>query len=403
MRVRWIGLTLALVALGAAAGPPGDAPRGARHDRRHRVTGAAHDPSVPGAAGRPYAPDIGCPPLASDLTYRVHGIGGPAYRWHYDVPTGWTPEGVAAVRDAVAAGRRADGRWLQPAGEAGQRAPHQPPRWSPRRRRRSRRSTTTSTCSPAPTTFSFRYREPDTNRKRFNTFVVLPRPAAHGGVRDERGRPRRGPGRPRQPARPRRGQHREGQLTPDRSHGTERRCQLPVSGEAGGPSGSTIRRCAITPSRAPAATSSPSAWCCSCNAGCSSATTRASSRVPCRASRGVRPLDVRHRRSSPAGSRSARWSAALVAGVLADRLGRRFTLVLASVIFVVGALLEALARGRRCWSSADSCSARGRHRLGRQTALRRRERRRADRGRMVSLYQMAVTIGIFSPTGPTTR
>ncbi len=36
---------------------------------------------------------------------------------------------------------------------------------------------------------------------------------------------------------------------------------------------------------------------------------------------------------------------ALVAGVLADRLGRRFTLVLASVIFVVGALLEALAPG----------------------------------------------------------
>ncbi|MCB8955539.1 MAG: sugar porter family MFS transporter [Nocardioides sp.] len=87
---------------------------------------------------------------------------------------------------------------------------------------------------------------------------------------------------------------------------------------------------------------------------------------------------------------------ALVAGVLADRLGRRFTLVLASVIFVVGALLEALAPGttvlvvgRLVLGAGVGIASVAGPLYGAENAAAR------DRGRMVSLYQMAVTIGIF--------
>ncbi|WP_395658931.1 sugar porter family MFS transporter [Nocardioides sp.] len=87
---------------------------------------------------------------------------------------------------------------------------------------------------------------------------------------------------------------------------------------------------------------------------------------------------------------------ALVAGVLADRLGRRFTLVLASGIFVAGALLEALAPGtvvlvvgRLVLGAGVGIASVAGPLYGAENAAAR------DRGRMVSLYQMAVTIGIF--------
>lgn len=87
---------------------------------------------------------------------------------------------------------------------------------------------------------------------------------------------------------------------------------------------------------------------------------------------------------------------ALAAGVLADRLGRRFTLVLASGIFVVGALLEALAPGtvvlvigRLVLGAGVGIASVAGPLYGAENAAAR------DRGRMVSLYQMAVTVGIF--------
>ena len=52
----------------------------------------ARSPSVPVLPTPSYAPDIDYPPLAPDLTYREHRIGVPPYRWTYDVPAGWAPE-----------------------------------------------------------------------------------------------------------------------------------------------------------------------------------------------------------------------------------------------------------------------------------------------------------------------
>lgn len=91
---------------------------------------------------------------------------------------------------------------------------------------------------------------------------------------------------------------------------------------------------------------------------------------------------------------------ALLAGVLADRLGRRFTLMLAAAIFVVGTLLEALAPGtavltigRLVLGAGVGIASVAGPLYGAENAAAR------DRGRMVSLYQMAVTVGIFLAYG----
>lgn len=180
MRVRWIGLALALALVGAAAGY---ALGVLRQDEATTFAAAApvpaHDPSVPVLPDRPYAPDIDYPPLATDLTYRTHGIGGPTYRWHYDVPTGWTPEEVSPLFEV---------RW-RPADEPTVGG------YSLRVKLVNEHQTTEEMVSEKEAAvaaiyddvhvlartddmLSFRYREPDTNRKRYDTFVWFPAPGS---------------------------------------------------------------------------------------------------------------------------------------------------------------------------------------------------------------------------------
>jgi hypothetical protein len=96
MRVRWIGLALALALVGAAAGYGLGVLL-----RVEPVTFAsarpvpAVSPSIPVEPTQPYAPDIDYPALTPDLDYKLHRIGNPPYEWSYDVPKGWTPEQVA--------------------------------------------------------------------------------------------------------------------------------------------------------------------------------------------------------------------------------------------------------------------------------------------------------------------
>ena len=87
---------------------------------------------------------------------------------------------------------------------------------------------------------------------------------------------------------------------------------------------------------------------------------------------------------------------ALVAGALCERLGRRFTVLVAAGIFVVGALLEALAPGtvtlvigRLVLGVGVGIASVAAPLYGAENAPARL------RGRYVSLYQMAITIGIF--------
>ncbi len=87
---------------------------------------------------------------------------------------------------------------------------------------------------------------------------------------------------------------------------------------------------------------------------------------------------------------------ALAAGFLADHLGRRLTILLAAGTFVVGALLEALAPGsgvlvvgRLVVGAGVGIASVAAPLYGAEMAPARL------RGRFVSLYQMAITVGIF--------
>ena len=87
---------------------------------------------------------------------------------------------------------------------------------------------------------------------------------------------------------------------------------------------------------------------------------------------------------------------ALVAGALCERLGRRFTVLVAATVFIVGALVEALAPGtvtlvigRLVLGVGVGIASVAAPLYGSENAPARL------RGRYVSLYQMAITIGIF--------
>jgi sugar porter (SP) family MFS transporter len=87
---------------------------------------------------------------------------------------------------------------------------------------------------------------------------------------------------------------------------------------------------------------------------------------------------------------------ALVAGGLADRLGRRMTIVIAAVLFVIGALLESLAPGAGVLVVGRLLVGFGVGVASVAAPLYAAEMAPARvRGRMVSLYQLAITVGIF--------
>jgi len=88
---------------------------------------------------------------------------------------------------------------------------------------------------------------------------------------------------------------------------------------------------------------------------------------------------------------------ALVAGSLADRLGRRLTIVVAAVLFIAGALIEALAPGAYVLVVGRLLVGFGVGVASVAAPLYAAELAPARlRGRMVSLYQLAITIGIFA-------
>ncbi len=87
---------------------------------------------------------------------------------------------------------------------------------------------------------------------------------------------------------------------------------------------------------------------------------------------------------------------ALVAGGLADRLGRRMTIVTAAALFVAGALVESLAPGSYVLVAGRLLVGFGVGVASVAAPLYAAELAPSRvRGRMVSLYQLAITIGIF--------
>jgi len=87
---------------------------------------------------------------------------------------------------------------------------------------------------------------------------------------------------------------------------------------------------------------------------------------------------------------------ALVAGVLADKIGRRFTILLAAILFTIGALLEALAPGTTVLVIGRLVVGFGVGVASVAAPLYAAEQAPTRlRGRFVSMYQLAITIGIF--------
>jgi sugar porter (SP) family MFS transporter len=87
---------------------------------------------------------------------------------------------------------------------------------------------------------------------------------------------------------------------------------------------------------------------------------------------------------------------ALVAGVLADRFGRRSTILIAALTFSVGALVEAVAPGSGILVAGRLIVGFGVGVASVAAPLYAAESAPTHvRGRLVSLYQMAITIGIF--------
>jgi len=171
MGVRWIGLALALLLLGAVGGYGVGV---LRHTDATTLAAArpvpAQSPSIPVLPTPSYDPDIDYPALATGLDYRRHVIGAPGYRWEYDVPRGWTVEPVAF----------AEVRW-RPADEPLVGG------YSLRVKIINQHNTDAEmvaakkaavesiyddveVTAESDDTLTFRYREPDTNRLRVNTF-----------------------------------------------------------------------------------------------------------------------------------------------------------------------------------------------------------------------------------------
>jgi sugar porter (SP) family MFS transporter len=87
---------------------------------------------------------------------------------------------------------------------------------------------------------------------------------------------------------------------------------------------------------------------------------------------------------------------ALLAGLLADRIGRRRTILVAAVLFCIGAMLEALAPGTTVLVVGRFTVGFGVGVASVAAPLYASEMAPANlRGRFVSTYQLAITIGIF--------
>ncbi len=87
---------------------------------------------------------------------------------------------------------------------------------------------------------------------------------------------------------------------------------------------------------------------------------------------------------------------ALAAGIMADRLGRRLTIILAAILFTIGAFVEAIAPGTAVLVVGRVIVGFGVGVASVAAPLYAAEMAPARlRGRFVSTYQLAITIGIF--------
>jgi hypothetical protein len=180
MRVRWIGLALALVLVGLVGGyAVGHVSRDEPAGFASAAPVAALNPSTPIEPVRPYTPDIDYPALEPGLDYRRHLIGDPPFQWAYAAPVGWTQ--VEEMMDEI--------RW-RPTTEPNIGGyslrvklinQHQTPEQMVAEKIAAVEDSYQDVVVLARTddTLTFRYRDPVANHKRFNSFRWF---TANGGT-----------------------------------------------------------------------------------------------------------------------------------------------------------------------------------------------------------------------------
>jgi hypothetical protein len=171
VRVRWIGLALALALVGAVAGYGlGILTRAEPTTFASAQPVPAQSPSIPVLPTPSYDPDIDYPPLETGLAYRRHQIGAPGFRWEYDAPRGWTIEtvGFAEIRWRPADEPLSGGYSLRVKVINEHRTNEE--MVAQKKAAVETIYDDVEITAESSDLLSFRYREPDTNRLRFNTF-----------------------------------------------------------------------------------------------------------------------------------------------------------------------------------------------------------------------------------------
>jgi hypothetical protein len=177
MRVRWIGLTLVFVLLGLAAGYGLGTLRNSEPTTFAAAAPVpASDPSIPVLPTPAFEPDIDYPTLQPGLSYVTREIGTADYKWEYDVPVGWIPVDKAFV----------ELRWRPPdepdAGGYSMRVKiinaHLPTADMVAQKEVALMALyeDVEVFQRTDDMIAFSYRDPFTNRQRFNTFMWFTAP-----------------------------------------------------------------------------------------------------------------------------------------------------------------------------------------------------------------------------------
>jgi len=101
MSMRGVGAALVLALLGVAGGfAAAQLLRDPPMTMAEAAPVPAASPSIPVDPVRDFTPDIGYPPLQPSLGYRRHTLGDPPFEWVYAAPKGWisTEEALDEVR-----------------------------------------------------------------------------------------------------------------------------------------------------------------------------------------------------------------------------------------------------------------------------------------------------------------
>lgn len=171
MGIRGLGAALALALVGAAGGfAAAHLLRDAPLTVAEAAPVPASNPSIPVDPVRPFTPDIAYPPLRPSLSYKRHTLGDFPFEWVYAAPKGWVPteEALDEIRWRPADEPEVGGFSLR----VKLSTEHKTREAMVAQKLAAVQSgyENVEILGQTQDLLSFTYRDPTTNRKRFNTF-----------------------------------------------------------------------------------------------------------------------------------------------------------------------------------------------------------------------------------------